>query len=62
MSSVIASFRLCSTLKMDVAHSSKPFVRIYQTTECHIAEGHNLESLVLSRSAAEGYVFRGGAV
>jgi len=61
MSSFITSFRLCSTLKMVAAHSSKPFIHIYETTECHIPQSRNLECLVLSCSAAEDYVFWGGA-
>jgi hypothetical protein len=47
---------------MDAAHTSKPFVRIYRNTKCHIPDGCNQERLVLSRSAAEDYVFWGGAV
>ena len=47
---------------MDAAQSSKPFVHIYQSTECRIPESCNLESLVLSCSAAEGDVFRDGAM
>jgi len=61
MSSFITSFGLCSTVKMDAAHSSKPSLLICQTTECRIQESRNLESLVLSCSAAEDYVFWDGA-
>jgi hypothetical protein len=46
---------------MDAAHSFKPFVYIYQTTEYRIPESRNLESLVLSCSAAENYIFWDGA-
>jgi len=47
---------------MDAAHSCKPFVHIYQSTECHIPESFNLESLVLSYNAAEDNIFWDGAM
>lgn len=37
------------------------FSHIYRTTECRMPESHNLESLVLSCSAAEDYIFWDGA-